>query len=897
MASSKIKGITIEIDGDTTKLGKSLEGVEKKSKNLQSELKGVNSLLKMDPSNVVLLQQKQDLLTQSISQTESKLNTLKIAQAQVQDQFDKGKITEEQFRDFQREIVATETKLKNLKDEMKDFGSVSEQQLKQAGKKIEEFGSKVEDAGKKLGGISAIAGAGLGVATKTASSLEGAVNKVVVATGDGTKSADNYKNVLQTIHDGNYGEDYNDIAEKVSFVKENMKNLSDTDLISITENAYLLQDAFGMDFNESIRGINGLMVNMGVDAQTAFDLMVTGAQNGLNKSDELGDNIAEYSQLWGQSGFSAEEMFTILQNGLDSGAYNLDKVNDLVKEMGISLTDGRVEDHLSSFSTNTQDLFEKWKTGGASQADVIKSMIKDLGEMENEQEALTLASDIWSALGEDNAMAVITSLNKANDAYKNTSGSINEANEQMYSGTGAKAEQALKRIETAFQTMGDKILPILAPIIEKIAELATKFSNLDPTIQTIIVVIGGIVTALAPVIITIGKVISAVGQIVPLLSKIAPIFGVIKTAVSGLFTLIAANPVIAIIMAIIGVIVLLWTKCEWFRDLVKGLWEGIKAGFEVAIEWISGALSSIGEFFVNLWEGIKVVFAPVIDYYKMIFSTAWEAIKAIWNNVTGYFKAIWETIKGVFSVVKDVLTGNWKGAWEGIKGIVNTWINYFKGVWDGIKNVFGGVADWFRNIFTKAWTAVKNVFSTGGKIFDGIKDGIASTFKTVVNGIIGGINKVISIPFNSINKMLNTIRKVSFFDIAPFKNLWSENPLPVPQIPKLNVGTNNVKEEGLAYLHKGEAVVTEKYNPAIHDDVMKDSIMDALTNFTNTRYQNNGGQTGINELTKLMKQYMPQILSNMGQDIIMDKKVIAKTIAPDINKELGYISSQEQRGY
>ena len=125
MSSKNIKGITIEIGGDTTKLGKELEKTEKQSKSLQKELNGVNTLLKYDPKNITLVQQKQELLNKSIETTKSKLDTLKATQAQVQAQFDKGEITEEQYRDFQREIVATEQKLKNLTDQAKDFAKQS----------------------------------------------------------------------------------------------------------------------------------------------------------------------------------------------------------------------------------------------------------------------------------------------------------------------------------------------------------------------------------------------------------------------------------------------------------------------------------------------------------------------------------------------------------------------------------------------------------------------------------------------------------------------------------------------------------------------------------------------------------------------------------------------------
>lgn len=172
MSSGKIKGITIEIGGDTTKLGKALQDVEKQSKSLQGELKGVNSLLKYDPTNVVLIKQKQDLLNGSIVQTKEKLNILKSTQAQVQAQFDKGEITEEQYRDFQREIVSTENKLKSLTKQAKEFHTNISPTLVSAGEKAEILGNKIESAGKKLTAVSGMATAALGLSAKAAIDFE-----------------------------------------------------------------------------------------------------------------------------------------------------------------------------------------------------------------------------------------------------------------------------------------------------------------------------------------------------------------------------------------------------------------------------------------------------------------------------------------------------------------------------------------------------------------------------------------------------------------------------------------------------------------------------------------------------------------------------------------------------
>lgn len=180
-----------------------------------------------------------------------------------------------------------------------------------------------------------------------------------------------------------------------------------------------------------------------------------------------------------------------------------------------------------------------------------------------------------------------------------------------------------------------------------------------------------------------------------------------------------------------------------------------------------GALIAIIILCVKHWDDIKEA-----------ASACWENIKSVWNKVSEWFNnTIVQPIKNFFG-----------GMWDGLK-------NGASQAWEGIKSIFSNVTNWFKDVFTKAWEGVKKVFSTGGKIFSGIKDGIASVFKTVVNAIISGINKVIAVPFNAINGLLNKIRGISIMGVEPFKSLIKYNPLAVPQIPKLAnggyVGANN----------------------------------------------------------------------------------------------------------
>ena len=212
-------------------------------------------------------------------------------------------------------------------------------------------------------------------------------------------------------------------------------------------------------------------------------------------------------------------------------------------------------------------------------------------------------------------------------------------------------------------------------------------------------------------------------------------------------------------------------------NLAVAIWNGtapictaVTAAFGTAVNFLTspitlvvlaiGALIAIVVLLVKHWDEVKAAAAK-----------CWEWIKGIWSKVATWFND---------SVVKPVVNF-FVGLWDKLKSGA-------KAAWEGIKSVFSVVSTWFQDTFSKAWNKVKDIFSTGGKIFDGIKEGIASTFKTIVNGLISGINRVIAVPFNSINGLLNTIRGISVLGVSPFKGMWSYNPLKVPQIPKLALG-------------------------------------------------------------------------------------------------------------
>lgn len=511
--ASTIKGITVKIAGDTMDLQKSLKAVQSSSSSLQKELSAINRQLNFDPENTVLLAQKQEVLREQIDKSQSALKKLLDVQDQVEEQAKNGEISTEQYRAYQREVEKAKSKLDSFGEQLDKtrdkFDKVTngienlenksnKTDLSKVKKEMDEVKSSADNLKSAVGGALKEAGAAatavggaLTGAVISANSEEKALNSLQAQTGLTTEELSKYESIIGEIYKDNFGESQEDIANTLSKIKQVTDEQNPQKLKDMAENLYTLEATFdNFDISETLRGINGLMTNMGLTADEAFDYIVKGAQNGLNYSGELGDNIAEYSQIWGQAGFDAEQMFSILENGTKNGAYNLDKVNDFVKEFTISLSDGRIEENLGSFSKGTGEIFKKWKDGKATASDVFYSVISDLKNTKNEQKALTTASTVWSALGEDNAMKVIKSLGNVNKNYKNVKGSMEKIKDIKYDDVESDWASLGRTVQT------DVVNPIgksLFPEVKKLCKFASKHTDdIIPTLKIVGTLVGSI---------------------------------------------------------------------------------------------------------------------------------------------------------------------------------------------------------------------------------------------------------------------------------------------------------------------------------------------------------------------------------------------------------------------
>lgn len=522
MAGGTIKGIILEIGGDTSGLQKALSKVNSTTSSLSKELRGVNSLLKLDPKNVELLEQKQTILNESIDATQDKLNQLKKIKEEADKRMAEGtKISEENYRNLQREIINTQNKLNGLTDELKQFNAQNSNWTK-AGKKIQEYGNnitkvseKVDEIGNKASVVSAGVVAGGTALVNSAMNLEDAVAKYVSSTNTAEEETEKYRQVLENINKNNYGEGYEDIADSMAQVKMQLKDINEQDLQNITEKAIALRDLFGYDVSESVRAVKAMMDNLNVTADEAFNLIAEGKKQGLDFSNELLDNINEYSVQFGKLGLSAEDMFNIFKSGAESGAFNLDKIGDAVKEFSIRAIDGSntTIDGFKRIGLNADKMAKKFASGGETAKQAFIEVVNRLGKMDDKVSQSIAGVDLFGTMWEDLGPTVITSFSKMDKGISKSSDSMQKSIDQLYNTTKKKAETQLKRLQSLGADFGEEMLPVLEDLIDMAEGFIDKLEGMSDAEKENIVKIGLLVAGAGPLIKTMGTAGKAIGSV------------------------------------------------------------------------------------------------------------------------------------------------------------------------------------------------------------------------------------------------------------------------------------------------------------------------------------------------------------------------------------------------
>lgn len=557
--ASRIKGITIEIDGNTTKLDSALKDVNKTIYSTNSELKDLNKALKLDPKNTELLAQKQDVLKKNIEATTKKLSQLKTAQKQMGDY---SKLTDEQkenYRTLSIEITNSESALKNLTNEYKNFGSVANQQLKNVGEQMKKTGNDISSAGKKLLTITAGVTA-LGVASaKSAGELE--------------QSLGGAKAVFKDYYDN---------------IVEDAKNSAK--VMGTSTNEYL----------ENANKIGSLMQGSGLDTKTTYELTTKGMQRAADVASIMGIDIS--SALEAIAG-AAKGNFTMMDN------------------LGVAMNATTLQSYALSKG--------------------IKTAYNDMTNAEKIQLAYTMFLEQTT----DYAGNYVKENDTLNGSLTTTTANIKNLS----------------------ASIGEKLLPIANKIVDAVSKLVDKFSELDDKTQNIILIITGAIATLGPVLIIIGKVISAIGVISSAITKLGPIIKAVGAALTGTVGVVAAA-----VVAGIAIIVVLYNKCEWFRnyvntivkaiiDYIKSIPENIKNAYIKVFEILSGFVTKFKEIGTNIIDGL-------IDGLSNVGTKIKDTVKNIGDKIVGGFKDFFH-IKSPSRLMSDKV-GTYIG--EGvIEGILN----------------------------------------------------------------------------------------------------------------------------------------------------------------------------------------------------------------------------------
>lgn len=658
MASKKIQGITIEINGDTKKLNDALKDVDKQVYGLNSDLKSLNQALKLDPKNTELLAQKYDVLKRNIESTKERLETLKTAQQQMGNY---SKLTDDQKKSYNAlsvEIAKTESALKSLTKEYNSFGNAATQQLKKVGEDFQKQGDKIASAGASM--------------TK---GITAPITGVMALGVSYNAQMEKYQTALTTLVGS---------SEKASDIMEQIK-----------------QDA----------------------AKTPFDVA----------------GLTQANQLLLSTGLSAEESReTILALG-----------------DAVSATGGGNEE-LSRMAVNLQQIKN---VGKASALDIKQFALAGI-------DIYGLLANYLGVTKKEAAEMEITwdSLNGALLAASKEGGKYFQAMEKQSETFNGKLSNLKESISVLTGNLAEALMPILENIMNKVTEFMNWFNQLDPSLQDLISNILLFVAAIGPVIIIIGKIISGIGTILSIMPKIVQIIELIKTATSGLFTLITTHPIIAVITGIIAAITLLWNNCEWFRDgvtnLVKGIFQTITNIFSAIGKTFENIAKNVGENFTKFANGLIEGGKKALEFFIQLPFKATQWVMDFINKVKNAF-------------VNIISNTNWGELGSNIvKGILNGFVNIGQFIWNAVTNVKNAVVNGFKSIFGIHSPSRLMRDEVGTFIGEGVTDGIVEGLEDTEKEVNNAMRQLASGIETSVNPIINPTANTNplYINIDKFYN-------------------------------------------------------------------------------------------------------------------------------
>ena len=764
--ANRIKGITVEIGGDTTGLDKALKSVNTSIKSTQSALKDVNRLLKLDPSNTELLSQKQRLLKDAIAATKEKLDSLKVAQEQAKQQLENGELGQDKYDALQREIVETEEELRRLQQEAATTNTALSK-IDVAGKKMETVGNSIAGAGKKMMGVTTVIG-GVGVAAvKTAADFDSAMSQVAAVSGATGKDFDALRNKAREMG-AKTKFSATEAAEAMNYMA--MAGWKTEDMLDGIEGVMNLAAASGEDLATTSDIVTDALTAFGLSAKDSghfADILAAASSNANTNVSMMGETFKYCAPIAGALGFSAEdtaEAIGLMANaGIKSsqaGTALRTIMNNLAGDVKIS---GKAIGDVTIATTNADGSMRDL-------SDILadcRSAFGNLTESEKAQAAESLVGK--------NAMSGFLALmnagqgdiDKLSSAIDNCDGSAEKMAMTMQDNLAGQLTILKSQLQELAISFGDILMPAIRSIVSKLQGFVDKLNGMDEGTKRTIVTIALLVASIGPLLVIIGTAISKIGVAMQGFVKLANGISKLKIAIQGgtgvLGKLGAALggisapvlAVVAVIAVLVAAFVHLWKTNEGFRDAMIGTWNRIKDTISGFCQGIVDRLNALGFQFTDIVDVLKTVWNGFCQVLAPIF-------EGVFNNIANILSTVTGVITGILDVFIGIFTGNWSQAWTGVKEIFSSIWNGISSFFTNILNVIKGVADvvlgWFGTSWNEVWTNIKT-------FFEGIWNGIATFFTTIWETL----KNVVTVGIMAIGSILSAA-----FDIItlPFRFIW-----------------------------------------------------------------------------------------------------------------------------
>lgn len=780
MASGTVRGITIEIEGKTSGLVKSLKSVNSSLKSTQQSLKVVNQALKLDPKNVNTLKTKQELLNTAIEQTEEKLKLEQQAAEDAAKALEEGTITKDQYNTLQAEVAKTASELENLKSEaeatnkeLDNLGSGSKlsslgSELEAVGGKLKGVGDKMTDIGDKMtkfgaqytATVTTPIVAGGKKALDAFNEVDGAMDTLIKKTGATGPALEEMEGIVANIATeipiafDTAGEAVGEISTRFGLTGEALESLS-KQFIEFAE----LNDT---DVSSSIDGVQKGLAAFGLEADHADELLdslnATVQKYGVNV-DSLTSGLVQNGTAFQEMGLTIEQSVDLMGQLETSGANSETVMNGLRKALKNATADGIPMNEALADLQNTIE-------NGTDSMD-----------------GLTASYDLFGKSGDQIYGAVkngTLDFRDLADTLEDTSGSVDDTYEATLDGAD-KMQTAMNSVKLALADVGESIGETLAPMLEdlseKLKEVKEWWGTLSDEQKQFIIKAAMVVAAIGPIIMVIGTLISSVGSITSGIGGLVGNIGKLISGFSGAGGAAAsaggavasaggsiasvALPIIGVIAAIgalIAIFVHLYQTNEDFKNDIDELWSEIKDMFAEVFEAIQELFSAFIELVSAIWDewgdDIMMVTKALVEFLVNVIKPALDIIIAIVKMFTalvkgdteGFCDALEDLVYGLCELIVNL----WNGLWDAVAAIlvaaVNILLTLFQTLSSAISAIWEGIKTFLLNIWTAITTAIATavtaIWTKVTTTFESIKNAIISKFEAAKAGLIAKVEAI-----------------------------------------------------------------------------------------------------------------------------------------------------------